>query len=203
MFTMNTDGTDFTNLHVFTAMGGPLKTNSDGARPLAALTISGNTLYGTTLQGGSSGSGTVFAINSNGTGFTNLHNFTALFPSFTNSDGYLIYTNTDGDAPFAGLLLSGDTLYGTTQSGGSSGGGTVFSILLPPPPRLTIASDGSGGYFIDVQGSPNLTYRLQRAHSLIGPWTTSAPQTAPSTGLIEFHDLFPPPDRAFYRALQQ
>ena len=44
---------------------------------------------------------------------------------------------------------------------------------------------------------------LERAHSLTGPWTTSAPQTAPASALIEFHDLFPPPDRAFYRALQQ
>ena len=70
-------------------------------------------------------------------------------------------------------------------------------------PQLTIAPDGSGDYLIEVDGTPNLTYRLQRAHSLIGPWTTSAPQTAPSSGLIEFHDLFPPPDRAFYRAVEQ
>ena len=34
-------------------------------------------------------------------------------------------------------------------------------------------------------------------------WTTSSPQTAPASGVIEFHDLFAPPDRAFYRALQQ
>ena len=72
-----------------------------------------------------------------------------------------------------------------------------------PPPQLTIVSDASGGYFIRVQGTPNLTYRLQRAHSLTGPWSTSAPQTAPASGLIEFHDLFPPSDRAFCRAVQQ
>jgi TolA-binding protein len=46
-------------------------------------------------------------------------------------------------------------------------------------PQLTLASDSSGGYFIRVQGTPNLSYRLQRAHSLVGPWTNSAPQTAP------------------------
>jgi hypothetical protein len=80
----------------------------------------------------------------------------------------------------------------------------VFSLSLPvPPPRLTIASDGSGGYFIRAQGDPNFTCRLQRAHNATGPWSTSALQTAPASGLLEFHDLFPPSDRAFYRALQQ
>ena len=67
---------------------------------------------------------------------------------------------------------------------------------------MSIVRDGSGGYFIDVHGTANLTYRLQRTTNLTGPWATSAPQTAPASGLIEFHDLFPPPDRAFYRALQ-
>ena len=33
---------------------------------------------GRQLYGGSSGNGTVFAVNTDGTGFTNLHSFTAL-----------------------------------------------------------------------------------------------------------------------------
>ncbi len=65
-----------------------------------------------------------------------------------------------------------------------------------------IMSDGSGGYLIEVQGSPNPTYRLQRAHHLAGRWATSAPQAAPASGAVEFHDLFPPPDRAFYGSVQ-
>src|SRR5450759_1910741 len=68
----------FTALHSFN--------NSDGASPFAGLILSGNTLYGTAYQGGSSGHGTVFAVNTNGTGFTNLHSFTATF-NYTNSDG--------------------------------------------------------------------------------------------------------------------
>ena len=32
---------------------------------------------GRTMEGGTTGYGTVFAINTDGTGFTNLHNFTA------------------------------------------------------------------------------------------------------------------------------
>src|SRR5437764_9305963 len=74
----------FTTLHSFTATisTGPPNysyTNSDGASPndLGGLILSGNTLYGTAAGGGSSGIGTVFALNINGAGFTNLHSFTA------------------------------------------------------------------------------------------------------------------------------
>jgi uncharacterized repeat protein (TIGR03803 family) len=78
----------FTNLHTFTATSGsPPYGNSDGARPYAGLISSGNIVYGTAQDGGSSGNGTVFAVNINGTGFTNLHSFKALSgPSSTNSD---------------------------------------------------------------------------------------------------------------------
>ena len=41
----------FTTLHSFTAT--PFNTNSDGDAPLGGLLLSGNTLYGTALVGGS------------------------------------------------------------------------------------------------------------------------------------------------------
>jgi uncharacterized repeat protein (TIGR03803 family) len=74
------------------------------------LILFGNTLFGTAASGGSLGNGTVFALNTDGTGFTNLH-------SFTDSDGAL---------PYAGLFLTNNTLYGTAVRGGGSGGGTVL-----------------------------------------------------------------------------
>ena len=106
---------DFTNLYSFAAGSGsfPNVTNSDGAYPYAGLILSGNTLYGTAVGGGSSGYGTVFAVNINGMGFTNLYSFT---------------NGTDGAYPYAGLILSGNTLYGTAAGGGSSGNGTVFEL---------------------------------------------------------------------------
>jgi uncharacterized repeat protein (TIGR03803 family) len=55
----------FTTLYSFTS--------SDGASPYASLILSGNTLYGTTSRGGSSGRGTVFAVNTDGTGLTILY----------------------------------------------------------------------------------------------------------------------------------
>ncbi|MGO8675720.1 MAG: choice-of-anchor tandem repeat GloVer-containing protein [Limisphaerales bacterium] len=112
VFSVNTDGSGFTTLHTFS--GG-----ADGGNPFAGLILSGNTLYGTAAGGGSSGGGTVFSVNTDGSGFTTLWNF--------NRD-------TDGSGSQAGLLLSGDTLYGTTGSGGTSGCGTVFSLYLAPGP---------------------------------------------------------------------
>jgi uncharacterized repeat protein (TIGR03803 family) len=123
VFKVNTDGTGYTNLHVFSAVySGPYSiTNTDGGDSQAQLVLSGNRLYGTTVKGGFNASGIVFAINSDGTGFTNLYNFGA-----NGSD--VVETNSDGTDPWAGLVLSGNTLYGATGDGGSFGGGTVFAI---------------------------------------------------------------------------
>src|SRR5436190_22863401 len=59
----------FTTLHSFS--GG-----SDGWGPQAGLILFGNMLYGTTVTGGNPGAGTVFALNTDGTDFTDLHGFT-------------------------------------------------------------------------------------------------------------------------------
>src|SRR5260221_4831688 len=85
----------FTNLYSFTGGG-------DGGVPYAGLILSGNTLYGTTAGGGRSSNGTVFPVNTAGSGFSNLYSFTR---------------GNDGRAPYAGFGLSGHTLYGTTSGG--------------------------------------------------------------------------------------
>jgi uncharacterized repeat protein (TIGR03803 family) len=115
VFRVNTDSTDFTNLHTFT-IGDP----NDGALPAAGLILSGNTLYGAAQGGGTNGNGTIFAVNTDGTGFTNLHSFTAgAEVGYSGYGGY--YTNSDGYGPAAGLILSGNTLYGTAELGGTNG----------------------------------------------------------------------------------
>jgi len=116
VFKINTDGTGLTNVYSFKATAS--STNSDGAFPVAGLILSSNTLYGTASGGGTGNSGTVFAVNTDGTSFTNLHSFV----------GRISGTNSDGANPYAGLVLSGNTLYGTTVYGGSSGDGTVFKV---------------------------------------------------------------------------
>src|ERR1035438_1967722 len=132
----------FRSLYSFTALSGPVNifgygTNSDGASPQGGLVLSGNTLYGTAAGGGKNGNGTVFAVNTDGTGFRNVYSFSAVS---TKSSG--VYTNSDGAFPNTGLILSGNTLYGTTSAGGNSGNGTVFSLALPPP-QLTITPSGA------------------------------------------------------------
>ena len=64
--------------------------NSDGINPNAGVIVSGNTVYGTTATAGNSGKGTVFAVNTNGTGFRILHSFTGA---------------SDGAHPWSGLIV--------------------------------------------------------------------------------------------------
>jgi uncharacterized repeat protein (TIGR03803 family) len=126
LFAINTNGTGFTTLYNFSGATGPQSTNGDGAGP-GHLLLSGNTLYGTAVAGGSSGKGTVFKVAIDGTGFKNLHNFTQTEPPIN-------FINSDGVGPLGGLVLLGNTLYGTTVGGGSFGDGTIFKVHI----------DGSG-----------------------------------------------------------
>jgi len=84
--------------------------------------------------------GTVFAVYPFVGGLTNLYSFTAVSGSSL--------TNSDGAYPLAGLVLSDNTLYGTTAGGGGMGHGPVFSISLPVLPiftwpQLTIIPSGT------------------------------------------------------------
>jgi uncharacterized repeat protein (TIGR03803 family) len=122
VFALKTDGTGFTNLHSFSPWGKhPYYTNADGCYPIAPLTISGSTLYGTTVGGGKGANGTIFRLNTDGTSFTCLHHFpreVAIEP-FPNSDGFGVW---------GPLLLVDDVLYGAAAHGGKAGNGTVFSL---------------------------------------------------------------------------
>lgn len=122
VFAINVDRTGFTVLHTFSTNDVSTHfTNYDGANPYATLTLSGNTLYGTTANGGIYSGGTVFALNTNGGGFVSLHAFGGDLDQTT-------LTHSNGVSPNAGLILSGDTLYGTTFGGGTNASGTVFEI---------------------------------------------------------------------------
>src|SRR6266851_6454470 len=103
MLTGQVTAQTFTVLHTFTSASGPDATNGDGANPSGSLILSGNTLYGTAVYGGSSGWGTVFSVNINGTSFATMYHFTG---------------GSDGANPSAGVILSNNTLYGTASAGG-------------------------------------------------------------------------------------
>ncbi len=117
IFQINTDGTGYNVLYSF----GDDVTN-DGANPSGALTLSGITLYGTTANGGANpgisgnGAGTIFQINTDGTGYNVLYNFGSV--------------TDDGASPCGSITLSADgySLYGMTSLGGNNGAGTIFQI---------------------------------------------------------------------------
>ncbi len=108
IFAINTNGTGFVVLHSFA--GGA----SDGADPLGSLILKGSTLYGMTSGGGTYSYGTIFKVNTNGTGFALLHTFTG--------------GASDGAGPYGSLILKGSALYGMTYIGGSAAYGTIFKI---------------------------------------------------------------------------
>jgi uncharacterized repeat protein (TIGR03803 family) len=115
-----------------------------------AIDKAGN-LYGTTLEGGIvcspsdyMGCGTIFALSPPAAGESAwtervIHSFAGPL--------------TDGAGPYSGIILRGNKLYGTTESGGDIGYGTVFEVSPPASPgenwtEMPIysfnASDGSG-----------------------------------------------------------
>ena len=96
-------------------------TGSDGG-----LILSGNTLYGTTKVGGAHNAGTVFSVPLAGGRATTVASF----------DYY-----NNGEWPEAGVVLSGNTLYGTTSTAGPGGGGTVFAVdLTKPSPIVSLTA---------------------------------------------------------------
>src|SRR5258708_7108113 len=117
VFALNIDGTGCKKLYSIGPSFKPYYTNNDGDGPNGTLVLSSNILYGTTEFGGSSGVGTIFAINTNGTGFTNPH-------IFVNADGN--YTSYLCGA----LTFSGSTLYGPSDSGH-----TIFPTFFASPPH--------------------------------------------------------------------
>ena len=116
VFKISTNGTAHTVLHNFSSYSDLVfpNTSYDGSKPQGgALLLNGNTLYGTAEIGGQFGGGTVFAIKTDGTGFSVLHHFAI----------------SDGDGPFGGVILSGNSLYGVTlQGGGNNINGTLFKL---------------------------------------------------------------------------
>ena len=107
-------GVVLTSLHSFQ----PLFLN--GEDPYVGLVQgSDGSFYGTTLGGGTNGSGTVFKINTN-RALTSLYSFTG---------------GNDGASPFAGLVEGSDgNFYGTTSGGGRKPVTAVWAPCLKSPP---------------------------------------------------------------------
>jgi uncharacterized repeat protein (TIGR03803 family) len=100
----------------------------DGNYPSANLVfdVSGN-LYGTTLQGGAFGYGTVFKLTPNASRWTE----TAIY-SFCRLQGC-----EDGSSPYSTLVVdAAGNLYGTALNGGIYGGATTGGVVFELTPQL-------------------------------------------------------------------
>jgi uncharacterized repeat protein (TIGR03803 family) len=147
VFSVQTNGSNFTLLHSFTkgqyvpSLIGD--TNADGAGPeQGAVILSGSTLYGTTTDGGTNGAGTVFSINTDGSGFTVLHTMAAVHSGIW----------PEGRFPDS-LALSGNTLYGACGSGGPNDTGTIFALMVPgagPPPQIGFVPPAPGSAMLMI-----------------------------------------------------
>ena len=106
-----------------------------GSYPTCTLTLIGSNLFGTTEEGGTSGgddgfgNGTIFSINTNGSGFQSLFTF----------------NGTNGSSPgvSSSLTLIGSTFYGIT--GDVWHNGTIFSFPVSGGTATTLCSFSSSG----------------------------------------------------------
>jgi len=105
IYKINLDGTGYTTLYSFANA-------PDGCYPNSGLVAGGNTLYGSTIQGGSANVGTIFKISADGSLYTNIYNC----------------TTASGSNPRGNILLANGLIYGVTMYGGSGGGGVVFQV---------------------------------------------------------------------------
>jgi gliding motility-associated-like protein len=95
----------FTKLHDF-------EYHTSGSTPLGSLYFDGNFFYGTTFYGGVFGTGTIFKVKPDGTGFVTLYDF----------------VNPFGSNPRCALISDGIFLYGMASTSGIYGDGNIFKI---------------------------------------------------------------------------
>jgi uncharacterized repeat protein (TIGR03803 family) len=109
VFSIDTNGTNYTVLHDFAGGGSDGATSDHGS-----VVQSGHHLYGMTTNGGHHNDGVTFKLNIDYQSFQLLHKFGE--------------THHDGKNPYGSLLLVGNKLYGTTANSGDNDMGTVFVI---------------------------------------------------------------------------
>ncbi|HSY76510.1 MAG TPA: choice-of-anchor tandem repeat GloVer-containing protein [Bacteroidia bacterium] len=196
IFSVDTDGTNFTTLHGFGS-------GSDGSKPRESLTLVGNTLFGTCEQGGTFGYGTIFSISTGGGSYKVLLNFndtngmepicnlvpvgkrlygTAFYGGAGGSFNGCIYSidisgtndtvihtfdNTNGANPFGSVTIAGNTIFGTTEFGGSSSKGVIYSLKTDGS-GFKLLSNSGGQYTGDPIISGGALYEMSAVGGISG-----------------------------------
>jgi uncharacterized repeat protein (TIGR03803 family) len=106
----------------------------DGMLPSAALTVVNGILYGTTEEGGTNDTGTVFSINP-ATGAT------AALYSFPFNIGL---GNPDGAYPQSSLFYLNGILYGTATAGGTADEGVIYSVNVSTQTEAVVYNFAGG-----------------------------------------------------------
>jgi uncharacterized repeat protein (TIGR03803 family) len=124
LFRMERDGSGYAIIKDFTNA-------LEGVAPNCLPLVANEIVYGSARYGGVAWNGTLFKLNTNGSGFTVLKDF----------------TNTlEGCNPSGELVLMNDVLFGTTSGGGISNGGTLFRMRTDGTDYLVLR------HFNDVEG---------------------------------------------------
>ena len=139
VFSIETNGSNFSVLHVFTIS------------PNGLTLLNDNLLCGASIADGLYNGGTIYSMSTNGSGYNVLYNF----PEYRGS----------GFAGASGLVSDGNTLLGTTQEGGTNEWGSIYSLNLAPTIQSVTSTNGylnmvwnaaSGAYY-KTQYSTNIS----------------------------------------------
>jgi uncharacterized repeat protein (TIGR03803 family) len=153
VFRMNPDGTGYS---VIVSLG---STTNDGTTPYGSVVQGADAaLYGTTSLGGSNNAGTIFKVNTDGSGY-------AVIYSFTPWAG-------DGNYPTARVIQGSDgALYGTTRNGSDLGSGSLLRLagsLIAPvavtnqPANLTNAIGETAVFSVGATSTLPIMYQWQK-----------------------------------------
>ena len=136
VFSIDTNGNNYKDLFNYNV-------KVSGKDPAGSLVLMGKTLYGMTSFATVNNGGNIFAVDTNGKGYKNMHDFGK--------------TISNGTSPFGSLIFSGSTLYGMTYIGGTYGYGVIFKIdsdagagidnLLADKQTIDIYPNPSNGQF--------------------------------------------------------
>jgi uncharacterized repeat protein (TIGR03803 family) len=200
IYKVNVDGTGFETLHTFSPFAPRSHINGDGAWPNGGLSLYSNVLYGTTQVGGGGG-GVIFRINTDGTGFKNLHDLCgdsvndgllivsnviygkcgeSIFRMRTDGTGFgYVHTFTggaDGCCPGTSLAILGDTLFGVAEAGGAWTNGTVFSVKIDGSEFRTLHNFGPVVGNTNVDGLNPKAGLIRSGNTLYGTTRLGGPR---------------------------